>query len=466
MNTEVLRAKLAGVLVAADEPMLLLDHAVQVLAAELRRAVTICDANELTVLASTREDALGDLDVSAVFAGGTPVTALNVGTLTVVLNPEIDDATDGLRGILELVAAAYDRASDHARLRASERRLSMAQELAGLGSYDWDIHRDVNVWSDELYRIYGTEPQSFHASYERFLGFIHPDDRDRIRAVHQHAYETGEPYAMEERIVRPDGSERILSSNGIVIRDASGTPVRMTGICWDVTDLKAAERAQRRLEDTERARRQSLEINDTIVQGLALASHELDGGHLEAAAALIDRTLSEARRMASELLEAASDHGRDLDVLTRSIPCPDAFEADSATAAAATDASPPAGLTRVLVADDTEGMRALIRAFLSPDEGFVVVGEAVTGRQAIALAQEIRPDLVVLDLSMPEMDGLQAIPELRASVPGTAILVVSGYGGPMVQRALDAGAHAFVEKGPGFEDLVERARDVTRAAAN
>src|SRR5688572_15174792 len=90
-----------------------------------------------------------------------------------------------------------------AALRESERRLAEAQRVGHMGSYDWHIPSDTNTWSDELYRIYGTEPQSFNASYERFIGFIHPDDREKIQAVHAAAFTDHLPYHMEERIVRP-----------------------------------------------------------------------------------------------------------------------------------------------------------------------------------------------------------------------------------------------------------------------
>ena len=78
-------------------------------------------------------------------------------------------------------------------------------------------------------------------NYEQFLSMVHPDDRERIRAIHQQAYATGEPYEMIERIVRPDGEVRYLSSNGQVVTDETGTPVRMRGTCIDITERVHAE---------------------------------------------------------------------------------------------------------------------------------------------------------------------------------------------------------------------------------
>ena len=126
-------------------------------------------------------------------------------------------------------------------------RVDSAQQLAEMGDYDWHIPSDTNTWSDQLFRIYGYEPGSFHPSYEKFLSLIHPEDRDRISAVHQQAYATGEPYQMIERIVRPDGEVRYLSSNGEVILDADNTPVRMRGTCVDITERVLGDRERERI---------------------------------------------------------------------------------------------------------------------------------------------------------------------------------------------------------------------------
>jgi diguanylate cyclase (GGDEF)-like protein/PAS domain S-box-containing protein len=125
--------------------------------------------------------------------------------------------------------------------RRSTQRLIEAQRISGVGSYDFEIATNTNVWSDQLYRIYGREPQSFNASYEVFLSMLHPDDREHVMAVHQHALETNSAYEMEERVVWPDGQVRTLASWGEVVADEEGRPLRMVGICWDITDRKTME---------------------------------------------------------------------------------------------------------------------------------------------------------------------------------------------------------------------------------
>ena len=184
-------------------------------------------------------------------------------------------------------------------------RVDNAQQLANMGDYDWHIPTDTNRWSDQLYRIYGYEPQSFNASYERFLSFLHPDDREPIQQIHQNAYATGEPYQMTERIIRPDGELRYLASNGQVLFDESGTPVRMRGTCIDVTERVLAE--QEREEHAARAhaeqmrRRAALEINDNVVQGLTAALYALEIDDLDAVGGHLRKTLDAARHVITDL---------------------------------------------------------------------------------------------------------------------------------------------------------------------
>ena len=123
----------------------------------------------------------------------------------------------------------------------NERRMVEAQRISGVGSYDFEIATNTNTWSDQLFRIYGREPQEFNASYELFLSLLHPDDRENVMAVHQHSLATLEPYEMQERIVWPDGQIRTLASWGEIVVDSEGHPARMVGICWDITERRAME---------------------------------------------------------------------------------------------------------------------------------------------------------------------------------------------------------------------------------
>jgi len=196
-------------------------------------------------------------------------------------------------------------------LEQLRQRMDNAQQLANMGDYDWHIPTDTNRWSDQLFRIYGYEPQSFNATYERFLSMIHPEDRERIQGIHQHAYATGEPYEMIERIVRPDGEVRYLHSNGQVLMGEDGSPVRMRGTCIDVTEQVLAEREREatslRLSETRMRRRQAVEINDNIVQGLTAAVYALELGDAESCRSYLDGTLSAARSMMGDTMDEIAD---------------------------------------------------------------------------------------------------------------------------------------------------------------
>jgi PAS domain S-box-containing protein len=197
------------------------------------------------------------------------------------------------------------RLEAQAQLNDLRLRVDNAQRLAHMGDYDWHMPSDTNRWSDQLYRIYGYEPQSFNASYERFLSFLHPDDREHVQAVHQHALASGEPYEMTERIVRPDGELRYLSTNGQVLFDEGGAPVRMRGTCIDITDRVRAEREREehaaRAHEERTRRRAALEINDNVVQGLTAALYALEVDDEDAARGYVLRTLESARQVITDL---------------------------------------------------------------------------------------------------------------------------------------------------------------------
>jgi PAS domain S-box-containing protein len=329
-----------------------------------------------------------------------------------------------------------------------------------MGDYDWHIATDTNRWSDQLYRIYGHEPQSFNASYDRFLSQIHPDDRAKVMAVHEQAFVTGEPFEMVERIVLPDGEVRYLASNGQVLQDAAGTPVRVRGTCIDITERVLAEQARERvtlegeavsatLREAQSRRLRALEINDNIVQGLTAAAIAMKARDTASAAAYLDLTLTAARRMMNDWSEPLD--GEDLRPGDLVRTAPSALDDGPVPAAEepprrGSDAA--AGACRILVVDDNRVLRTLLRAQLGQIDGCEVVGEAADGEEAVTLAAALQPGIVLLDLSMPRMDGLQALPLILDAAPGTRVVVLSGFDQHRMQETvLAAGAACYVEKG-------------------
>ena len=155
----------------------------------------------------------------------------------------VDAAGNPIRMIGVCQDVTAQRAAE-AGLREHATQLAEAQSIAHLGSWEWDVERDVVRWSDELYRIYGLDPATFHADYTGFLDRVHPDDRERVDEAVQRAFATAGRFTLEHRIVRPGGEQRLLRATGRAIADESGRTIRMVGIGHDVTDeIDAQEQA-------------------------------------------------------------------------------------------------------------------------------------------------------------------------------------------------------------------------------
>ena len=117
---------------------------------------------------------------------------------------------------------------------------------------------------------------------------------------------------------------------------------------------------------------------------------------------------------------------------------------------------------RVVLADHTAEYRLLLRIILEQDGRFDVVAEAADGAEAVRVTIAEQPDVLVLDLAMPVMDGLQAIPGVLSGSPETAIVVLSGFArGRLDRDALALGASAYVEKGEAFSVIVATLLDLT-----
>jgi response regulator NasT len=115
----------------------------------------------------------------------------------------------------------------------------------------------------------------------------------------------------------------------------------------------------------------------------------------------------------------------------------------------------PLAVTRVLVADDDEAVRTVLSQVLS-DEGIDVVGLACDGREAVALALELRPDTVLLDIRMPELGGIEAAQQIRAALPDMRLVMLSAYDDATLQQeAKIAGASRFLVKGCALSDLID-----------
>ncbi|UCF15901.1 MAG: PAS domain S-box protein [Phycisphaerales bacterium] len=154
-------------------------------------------------------------------------------------------------------------------LRESQTNLALAQQIAHVGSWEWNLETGEVAWSDETYRLFGFDLGQVEPTFEFFLKIVHPEDREFVRRASERAASEGQKYHLEFRIIRPDGVERVLDARGQVLRDSQGKPFRMLGAAQDITERRRVENALRQSEGKYR----------TLVEsaGESIASVDEDG---------------------------------------------------------------------------------------------------------------------------------------------------------------------------------------------
>ncbi len=146
--------------------------------------------------------------------------------------------------VAHIVAVAHDvteRRRQDEVLRARDVQLQEAQALANLGSWEWDVRTNSRRWSDQLARIFGVRHDEVPSTFDGFYPLVHPEDRERTAKIANEALRSGTDYENQFRIVRPDGVIRTVHNQARVDRDESGRPVRIIGVCQDITERKLAE---------------------------------------------------------------------------------------------------------------------------------------------------------------------------------------------------------------------------------
>ncbi len=226
-------------------------------------------------LAAARAGHPGHFDREAKYykLDGTPVWVM------VSFRP-VHDTDGSLIGFLHQYSDYTEAHGLIEKLAHREQQLATAQHIAKMGSWEWDIVRDESVWSEELYLLYGIDPDDFGGDWDAFLERIHPDDRDQVRAALDATFEGNDTFTWQARVVRPDGEARWFRCLGQVERDDSGTPVRLTGVDLDITaqvhaDGEIAEYTRRLalLRQVAEAANQST----SLVETLARAAETLTG---------------------------------------------------------------------------------------------------------------------------------------------------------------------------------------------
>ncbi len=217
-------------------------------------------------------------------------------------------------------------------LQRSEKRLSEAQRIASLGNWEWDILTNDLHWSDEIYQIFGTDPEQFGTTYVAFLNYVHPDDREGVKKAINEALQGTRPYGIEHRIVLQNGRVKIVHEQGEVTFNDAGEPVRMVGTVQDITERKLVEERLRssreqlrnlsaHLNTVRERERTSIarEIHDELGQSLTALKMDISwlrnkykeyeplSEKTKAMIKLIDATIRTVKRISSDLRPVVLD---------------------------------------------------------------------------------------------------------------------------------------------------------------
>jgi DNA-binding NarL/FixJ family response regulator len=124
--------------------------------------------------------------------------------------------------------------------------------------------------------------------------------------------------------------------------------------------------------------------------------------------------------------------------------------------------NPPPKVKSLVLVDDSEDLRLLLRMALQRDDEFQVVGEAANGEAGLAAALQCHPDVLLLDIAMPVMDGLQALPLIREACPDTIVVMLSAFGPKygLQHQARLLGAHGYILKGARMEQVLVELREI------
>ena len=285
----------------------------------------------------------------------------------------------------------------------------------------------------------------------------HPGDPASLAADRTH----------RQRRDRLDGRDLVLDMITTRVNPEDGPSDPFVAVYLrDAAPRLQSEAIATRLGEAHLRRRQALEINDNVVQGLVAAAYALEQGQTSTSMAYLDQTLGSApgddgrpartprRRGSPARRPRAHDPGGHRCAPRRPPPHHWRTPSTRKTLTGSSSSTTPKTCGCCCV----RGWR--------PATGLTVVGEAADGLAAVELASELQPDLVMLDLAMPRMDGLEALPLIRAAVPGVRVIVLSGFNqSSLAEKALEAGADKYVVKGGSMRQLLELVETVLDEAS-
>src|SRR5436190_8895681 len=205
------------------------------------------------------------------------------------------DAAGAVAGIGGVATDITERKKNEQALAEQRTLLAEAQKLAGLGSWEWEPGSGRMSWSEELYRIYGIDATSVAPTFETFLERLHCDDRVTTATVIARALAEGRGFTHEARVVRADGTQRIVRTQSEIVRDDKGRVLKLVGACLDVTEQRMAETAQREAaESLQSLTRRLVEVEESERRRIAAELHDRVGQTLSALNINLDIALGKA----------------------------------------------------------------------------------------------------------------------------------------------------------------------------
>lgn len=175
--------------------------------------------------------------------------------------------SDGGRYVMATVADITTRKEAEIAFRLSKQRLSLALDAAHAGSWEWILDSNQNVWSDEIWNLYGLDREKVLPSYETWQDSIDPRDRSRVLATIDDAVDRAAEFEVDWRVACPGGGTRWLLSRGRPVLDATGKPTSYNGIVLDISERKAAEEQRQQSAFVERELNILQEVLETTLAG-------------------------------------------------------------------------------------------------------------------------------------------------------------------------------------------------------
>ncbi|NIQ02775.1 MAG: PAS domain-containing protein, partial [Nitrospinaceae bacterium] len=155
----------------------------------------------------------------------------------------LKDSHDHIQGVLFWGRDITQQKMIEKELIQSEWDMALAQKIARLGSWVYNVNKNEFRLSDEMYRILGIDPKKFKGTYNAFLKLIHPEDRPRVDESHKDSSNSGKDHSLEYRVLNDEGLVRIFHEETKVFLDDEDQPLKIRGIVQDITLRKKVEEA-------------------------------------------------------------------------------------------------------------------------------------------------------------------------------------------------------------------------------